>query len=89
MAWDLRVSRRAAKVLRRTGSKDQRLLARALEQIRQSPFQGDVRRLKGEPSSLRHRAGAWRIFVQVDLEAMLIEVSAIERRTSTTYRKRS
>ncbi len=87
-AWVLRLSHRSAKALRRMGGKDRRLVASALGQIEQNPFRGDVRRLVGRPSTLRHRVGNWRIFVQVDTDKLVIDVTAIERRTSTTYKRR-
>jgi mRNA-degrading endonuclease RelE of RelBE toxin-antitoxin system len=52
------------------------------------PFAGDVERLRNQPSAFRRRVGDWRIFFDVEPDKRLVEVTAIERRTTTTYRKR-
>lgn len=52
------------------------------------PFARDVDRLKNQPTAFRRRVGDWRIFFDVDLERRLVEIRYIERRTTTTYRKR-
>ena len=56
--------------------------------MRQNPFAGDVARLKDQPTSFRRRVGNWRIFFDVNQEFLRVEVTAIERRTTTTYRRR-
>jgi mRNA-degrading endonuclease RelE of RelBE toxin-antitoxin system len=61
---------------------------RALEEMGQDPFAGDVVRLTNQPTAFRRRVGDWRIFFDADTVARLVEVTAIERRTTTTYRKR-
>jgi mRNA-degrading endonuclease RelE of RelBE toxin-antitoxin system len=61
------------------------LLLAALEEMQVNPFGGDLVRLKGEPSLWRRRVGAYRIFFDVRMEARVIEVVDIARRTSTTY----
>jgi mRNA-degrading endonuclease RelE of RelBE toxin-antitoxin system len=50
------------------------------------PFQGDLKLLKGQQRVFRRRIGAWRIFFFRVPNVKRIVVSAIERRTSTTYR---
>jgi mRNA-degrading endonuclease RelE of RelBE toxin-antitoxin system len=49
-----------------------------------NPFTGDIKFLKGDPR-LRRRVGNWRIFFRVERVENTIYISAIERRTSTTY----
>ncbi|MGA2270615.1 MAG: hypothetical protein ABSH44_19250 [Bryobacteraceae bacterium] len=49
------------------------------------PFSGDLARLHGQPGGWRRRAGAYRIFFDVDYGQRLVIVTAIVRRTSTTY----
>ena len=44
--------------------------------------------LTNERAAFRRRVGDWRIFFDVDDQAKSVFVVAIERRTSTTYRKR-
>jgi mRNA-degrading endonuclease RelE of RelBE toxin-antitoxin system len=48
------------------------------------PFSGDVKYLKGDPR-LRRRVGNWRIFFRIERAENTIYISAIERRSSTTY----
>jgi mRNA-degrading endonuclease RelE of RelBE toxin-antitoxin system len=49
------------------------------------PFAGDVLKLEGEKDRWRRRVGNYRIFFSVDKSTLTIAVSAIVRRTSTTY----
>jgi mRNA-degrading endonuclease RelE of RelBE toxin-antitoxin system len=51
----------------------------------EDPFRGDIKYLKGQMETLRRRVGDWRIFFRLVQERKHILVSAIERRTSTTY----
>ena len=53
-----------------------------------NPFTGDLERLKNERSAFRRRVGDWRLFFDVYPEERLVEVRDIQRRTTTTYRKR-
>jgi mRNA-degrading endonuclease RelE of RelBE toxin-antitoxin system len=48
------------------------------------PFQGDIKFLKGQ-ETLRRRVGDWRIFFRLESNQKTLYVTAIERRTSTTY----
>jgi mRNA-degrading endonuclease RelE of RelBE toxin-antitoxin system len=56
--------------------------------MREDPTSGDVRPLRNERSAFRRRVGDWRIFFDLYPERRLVVIVAIERRTSTTYRKR-
>ena len=56
----------------------------ALDRLETDPFAGDIKYLKGDPR-LRRRVGHWRIFFRVERAENTIYVSAIERRSSTTY----
>jgi mRNA-degrading endonuclease RelE of RelBE toxin-antitoxin system len=68
--------------------KDERLVREALEEIRRAPRSGDVQPLTGQATSFRRRAGSWRIFFDLYPERLLVEVTDIVRRTTTTYRRR-
>ena len=50
-----------------------------------NPFLGDVRKLRGGGEGFRRRVGDWRIFFDIHSEEHRVVVTAIERRTSTTY----
>jgi hypothetical protein len=53
------------------------------------PFGGDLERLtKHDRYSFRRRVGDYRILFNVDTAARRVRVGAIDRRTTTTYRKR-
>ena len=47
------------------------------------PFSGDVRKLGG--ASYRRRVGSYRIFFDLYPSLRFVQVTAITRRTSTTY----
>ncbi len=52
------------------------------------PFAGDVIPLTNEQTAFRRRVGDWRIFFDVDRALQRVEVADIQRRTTTTYRKK-
>jgi mRNA-degrading endonuclease RelE of RelBE toxin-antitoxin system len=56
--------------------------------MRHNPRAGDVKTLEHARAGYRRRVGNWRIFFDLYEEQRLIDVVLIERRTSTTYRKR-
>jgi mRNA-degrading endonuclease RelE of RelBE toxin-antitoxin system len=51
----------------------------------EDPFAGDVLKLEGKGNRWRRRVGNYRIFFTVRAAAKTVEVSALVRRTSTTY----
>ncbi len=53
-----------------------------------NPLEGDVVALTRERMAFRRRVGDWRILFDLFPADHLIEVRFIERRTTTTYRKR-
>lgn len=50
-----------------------------------NPFAGDVKKLQGGLEGYRRRVGNWRVFFDVITSASRVVVTAIERRTTTTY----
>lgn len=54
-----------------------------MDRMAADPFSGDIRRL--EPCGWRRRVGNYRIFFDIDMDLHLIQVTAISRRTSSTY----
>ncbi|HEY6391940.1 MAG TPA: type II toxin-antitoxin system RelE/ParE family toxin [Bryobacteraceae bacterium] len=83
MNWKLLVTKSARKNLASLPSGDQVRIERSLDALESNPFSGDIKRLK--PSGWRRRVGNHRIFYDLDVERHLIVVTAIQRRTSTTY----
>jgi mRNA interferase RelE/StbE len=85
MAWNLQLAGPAQKDFRKLPAKDQARVRNALISMQENPFQGDVKRLKGEPAAWRRRVGSYRIIYDLYIEQQLIVVAGILRRTSTTY----
>jgi mRNA-degrading endonuclease RelE of RelBE toxin-antitoxin system len=83
MTWQLLVSKSAQKELKRLPAKDQVSVEAALDALERDPFSGDIKRLR--PSEWRRRVGNYRVFYDLLLEEHLVVVTAIKRRTSTTY----
>ena len=82
--WQLIVTKPARKNLEKIPNREQVRIEKALDLLASDPFAGDIKRL--ESSHWRRRVGSYRIFCNLDIEARLIIVTAIMRRTSTTYR---
>jgi len=65
-----------------------RIVAQALEQLRTSPFQGDVKPLKGREwkGVFRRRMGAYRIIFTLNHKSRTLLVLRILLRSEKTYR---
>ena len=85
MAWTVLVARAAQKQLTRFPVNDQREIGSALRSLATDPFTGDILKLEGPNNRWRRRVGNYRIFFTVDTAARTVAVSAIARRTATTY----
>lgn len=85
MVWQLRIAKQVARKLKKVPRKDQVRIAGAIADMRTSPFRGDIARLKNESAVWRRRVGNYRIFFDVDVEELLVDVTDIRRRTTTTY----
>jgi mRNA-degrading endonuclease RelE of RelBE toxin-antitoxin system len=83
MNWILLVTKPAQKDLEKLPTRDQARLERALDALQTDPFSGDVKRL--QPPGWRRRVGSYRIFYDLYFDERRIVVTAIKRRTSTTY----
>jgi mRNA-degrading endonuclease RelE of RelBE toxin-antitoxin system len=84
MAWTVVLAGAAGKSLDRIPERDRKRVLAVLDEMQHNPFQGDIRKLQGLPG-FRRRLGNWRIFFDIAAERGHVIVSAIERRTSTTY----
>jgi mRNA interferase RelE/StbE len=85
MAGNLQLAGPAQKDFQKLPAKDQARVRNALVSMQENPFQGDVKRLKGEPAAWRRRVGSYRIIYDMYIDQQLIVVAGILRRTSTTY----
>jgi mRNA-degrading endonuclease RelE of RelBE toxin-antitoxin system len=83
MNWTLLVTGPARKSLAKLPDKDQRHILQALEAVEADPYSGDIKQL--EPDSWRRRVGSYRIFYDLHKDQRHIVVTAVSRRTSTTY----
>jgi mRNA-degrading endonuclease RelE of RelBE toxin-antitoxin system len=83
MNWTLVVANPARKDLGKIPDRDRQRILRALDALQADPFSGDIKRL--EAPAWRRRSGSYRIFYDLMLEEHLIVVTAIKRRTTTTY----
>ncbi|MBV8362663.1 MAG: type II toxin-antitoxin system RelE/ParE family toxin [Deltaproteobacteria bacterium] len=88
MNYTVELTRRATKQLAAIAPAERRRIEAALLAMQQDPYQGDIAPLKGERFAWRRRVGNYRIIYELIPEQHLILVSHVERRTSTTYRKR-
>lgn len=86
--WKLSLRKAADKTVARAQEKERKQLRRALEEMQTDPMTGDVERLVNQRASFRRKLGHWRIFFDLYREQRLVDVVAIERRTTITYRKR-
>jgi mRNA interferase RelE/StbE len=57
--------------------------------MERDPLSGDVVLLKDYPVGYRRRVGPYRILFDIDRTTHSVQIQDIERRTSTTYRRRS
>lgn len=86
MTWHLVVARSAQKELERAPARDRTRLVNALKELAADPFAGDIVQLKGRGAlDFRRRVGSWRILFTLNRESLTVEVTAVLRRTSTTY----
>ena len=84
-SWTVILAGPARKALKRIPAPDRDRIHAALAERGADPFRGDVKYLEGRNDTLRRRVGNWRIFFRLLREQKHLLVSAIERRTSTTY----
>ena len=85
MTWTILVARPAQKQVLKFPAKDQDRIRAAILAMADDPFTGDVLKLEGESNRWRRRIGNYRIFFSVDPDKRKVGISAIVRRTSTTY----
>jgi len=84
MEWTVVLVGPARKALKRIAAGDRTRILAALGEMQENPFRGDICKLQGLPG-FRRRVGNWRIFFELIPERKHVVISAIERRTSTTY----
>ncbi|MEA2974890.1 MAG: hypothetical protein QOF19_410 [Alphaproteobacteria bacterium] len=85
MPWGLLITKPAARDLRGLSSDDLLRVNAAFDAMRNNPYSGDIKFLRGSGGTLRRRVGVWRIFFDVHQEKRVVVILSVRRRTSTTY----
>lgn len=88
MSWTLNIAKPAQKKLARLLPKDQEKIRVALESLHNDPYKAGIKPLKKYLIGWDKRVGNWRILFDLYHDREHIDIVAIERRTTTTYRKR-
>jgi mRNA-degrading endonuclease RelE of RelBE toxin-antitoxin system len=88
MIWAVELSAAAEKDLRRLPRDRQARVERAIDEMEENPFAGDVKPLKGPEwkGRYRKRVGPYRIIFTVDHKTKAAAISAILIRSGKTYR---
>ena len=88
MAWTIHLSIEAAKQLSGLPRDRQELIGSAIDQMREDPFQGNMKPLKGKKwkGRYRKRAGRYRLIFVPSHQQQTVEISQILIRTEKTYR---
>lgn len=85
MSWLLLIADRAWKRVGRFPRADRERIEKALGEFEHDPYAGDIEKISGEKSAWRRRVGNYRILYDVSTEDHKVNVSDIDRRTSSTY----
>ncbi len=85
MNWQVRIAKVVLKALAKIPTKDRVRILNAISEFELNPFTGDISRLQAGSLRWRRRVGSYRIFFNINTTRYLVEVVAVERRTTTTY----
>jgi len=88
MSFTCKLSRDAAKQLKKLPRKCQEQIALAIDALSEDPVGGDVRPIKAGKfrGALRKRVGRYRIIFSLDPSGRSVEIAAILVRHDKTYR---
>ena len=88
MLWTIRLSPEAEKQLSRLPRDRQQMIANSIDRMRNDPFQGNVKPLKGKQWEGQYRKvlGRYRLIFVPFYSERIIEISQILLRTEKTYR---
>jgi mRNA-degrading endonuclease RelE of RelBE toxin-antitoxin system len=88
MIWAVELSAATEKDLKRLPCDRQARIKRAIDEMEENPFAGDVKPLKGPEwkGRYRKRVGPYRIIFTVDHKTKAAAISAILIRSGKTYR---
>ena len=83
--WHLEVDPGVWKSLGKLPGRDRLAIVSVIESLAESPYFGDIRKLKAKGDTWRRRVGSYRIYYELETERRVVSVFHIKRRTSTTY----
>ena len=85
MTWRLVLTSPAVRALRDVPRADVIHIDAAFEEMRDDPYSGDIKFLKGTNRTVRRRIGVWRVLYEVHADRKLVVILGVVRRGSTTY----
>jgi mRNA interferase RelE/StbE len=85
MNWQIKIANTARKNLKKFPTKDKEKIKSALSELVFNPYAGDLEKMEGEENSWRRRVGVYRIFFDIDKKNKIINITSVQRRTSSTY----
>ena len=83
--WVINIPKKIAKKIAKFPKNDQLKIIDALQCLEADPWTGDIIKIQGELNLWRRRIGNYRIFFALYLDAKIVYILNIERRTSSTY----
>ena len=78
--FEIEVSRAARRYLERLDKPTRQRIADAIDELGRNPYEGDVRRLEGDPHLFRKRVGDFRILYRVNRSRRFVHVEGIRPR---------
>ncbi len=88
MPWGLKVDSWVHKVLKKIPREYAEHIFEVIEKLPTDPYAGDIEKEKSVVNVWRRRVGQYRILYEVNNTYRLVHVFDVQRRTTTTYRKR-
>lgn len=88
MNWQVLIHSKVGKQLKRFPKKDAKRIKAILYQFKSNPFTGDIEKMEGEENVWRRRVGSYRISYELFAKRRIVFVFRVERRTTTTYRRK-
>lgn len=88
MAWTIKLAKDAEKQFKKLPADRQTLILKYLREMRENPFQGNIKPLKGKEWKgwYRRRVGDYRIIFSPDYNKQTIDIAAIVLRSEKTYK---
>ena len=84
MSWQIHIPDRVRKRIKKFPANDRGRIIIALREFELNPWNGDIVKLD-EKSIWRRRVGNYLIIYCININAKLVEIKEIQRRTSSTY----